>query len=1036
MLILGIDTGIASVGWAMIEISEGSLVIRGLGTWMFDAPETDKEHRPKSEIRREKRGQRRVIRRRRQRMAAIRRLLVAHGLLPDAGREALKQPGLDPWALRVAGLDRRLSDLEFAVVLGHLAGHRGFKSNAKAPKESNAAEESKMKQEMAKTCDRLAQWRTVAEMLVKDEAFQGRMHNRDGDYSRSILRDDLAAETRSLFSAQRRLGHNRAGEDLLAEFLEKAFTQRPLRDSDDKVGPCPFEPTQRRAAKHSFSFEMFRLLSRLAVLEVTEGRISRRLTHQEITAAAANFGATAKLSFTALRKKIGLGSAFRFATVKPEEEGRDVVARSGEAAAGTAALRTVVGEKAWAALLLTPDRLDQIAAVLSFREDKATICKGLEEAGVEPLVIGMIMDALEPGKSRLGKFSGAAHISAQAARVLIPHLSQGLVYSEACQAAGYDHTASRERSAFTTGQTGKAALAAIIRESRISPDLVGSPVARKALLESVKQVKAVIEIYGVPDAIHVELARDVGKSIEERRKIEAGIEKRNKQKDRMRKEFANDIGRPPENAEELLRFELWKEQDGFCLYTGEYISPKQIVAGDNSVQIDHILPWSRFGDDSYLNKTLCSFAANQAKKGRTPYEWFTAERSPEDWELFTARVEGIKYMKGLKKRNYLLKDGSAEVAERFRNRNLNDTRWATRLLAEALRALYPADEGKRRVYARSGSITNRLRQGWGLQWIKKDDDGERIPDDRHHALDALLVAACSESMLQRLTNAFQKSEARGDRRDFQALDQPCPGFREQALRAVGDVFVARAERHRARGRAHKDTIRQIVIREGVETVYERRRIADLKLADLDKIKDLERNKGIRDALAAWIEAGKPLATPPVSPQGHPILKVRLKAKQKVDVAIRGGAAERGEMAGVDVFRKTDAKGKTTYHLVPIYPHQIVGSETPPDRAIIAAKPEEKWTLITAEFEFLFRLSSHSYVVVTKPNGEIIEGYFKGVDRANGGISLATEPHNLAVVRHGIGTKTLQAIQKFHINRLGRRSEIVREVRTWRGKACI
>lgn len=1034
MQVLGIDGGIASVGWAMLEIGDEQAAVLGLGTWMFDTPETDKERRPKSEIRREKRGQRRVIRRRRQRMAAVRRRLADHGLLPDAGREALKCPGLDPWALRVAGLDRRLTSLEFAVVLGHLARHRGFRSNAKTPKASNAAEDSKMKQAMAATAERLQHWRTVGEMLVKDEAFQGRLHNRDGDYSRSVLRDDLAAETRRLFATQHRLGNPHANDDLLLEFSDLAFTQRPLQDSEDKVGLCPFEPAERRAAKHAYSFELFRLLSRLAALEVIEGRVSRRLTPPEISAAAADFGATAKLSFAALRKKIGLAPAFRFDGVKPEEESRDVVARSGEAAAGTAALRGVVGKAAWASLVLTPERLDRIAAVLSFREDKDSIRRGLDEAGVEPLVVGAIMDALESGQGRLDKFSGAGHISAKAARAVIPHLGQGRVYSDACTAAGYVHTDSRERSSFATGQTGKAALATIIREARISPDLVGSPVARKALLEAVKQVKAVIETYGVPDAIHIELARDVGKSIEERRKIEIGIEKRNRHKDRLRDEFAEKVGRQPQNGDELMRFELWKEQNSRCLYTDEYISPTRLVAGDNSVQVDHILPWSRFGDDSYLNKTLCTFTANQAKRGRTPYEWLSAERGLDEWAAFTARVEGIKYMKGLKKRNYLLKDGSEEVETRFRTRNLNDTRWATRLLAEALRALYPADEGKRRVLTRPGGITNRLRQGWGLQGIKKDDQGQRIPDDRHHALDAVITAACTESMLQRLTKAFQEAEARGDRRDFRALDEPWTGFREQVKRAVGNVFVARAERRRARGEAHAATIRQIAVRDGEDKVYERRRVLDLKPADLDRLKDPERNAGIRDALAAWFAAGKPVDQLPRSPKGDVITKVRLKAKQKVDVAIRGGAAERGDMAGVDVFRKTDAKGKVSYHLVPIYPHQIAQSEMPPDRAIVAHKPEEQWTSITREFEFLFRLSSHSYVMVTKPDGEVIEGYFKGVDRDTAGIKLASA-HNISELSSKIGTKTLSSIQKFHIDRLGCPSEIVREIRTWRGKAC-
>ena len=1035
MRVLGLDGGIASIGWALLEIDDGggSGSIVAAGTRMFDTPETDKERRPKNAIRGEKRGLRRVIRRRRQRMAAVRRLFFEHGMLATAGQDALKRPGLDPWELRVRGLDKRLTPEELAVALGNMARHRGFRSNAKgAP--ANSTEDGKVKKALEDTRDRLAKWRSVAEMLLKDEAFAGRLRNREGDYSRTVQRSDLEAETRLLFTRQRSLGNAAATVELMEAFQVIAFSQRPLQDSHDKVGDCPFEADEKRVAKHAYSFELFRFLARLASLTVVEGRIARRLTPQEIAAGCADFGATAKISFKALRKRIALAPDARFDKVKPDEEARDVVARTGEAAAGSHALRSVIGEAHWAALVRTPQILDDVAAVLSFREDLGSIRIGLQGAGTDSLVADTIMADLEDGRGKLARFSGAGHISAKAARALIPHLARGMVYSEACAAAGYDHTAGSERRVFDTGCIGKEALAAIIAGQRISPDLVGSPVARKALLEAVKQVKAVVEEYGVPDAVHVELARDVGKSIKERREIEAGIDKRNKQKDRLRIEFAENVGRPPAGAEELLRYELWKEQNGRCLYTDALISPHQLIAADNSVQVDHILPWSRFGDDGYTNKALCIARANQEKRGRTPFEWFAADKAPVEWDTFVARVEAIKYMKGFKKRNYLLKDGGDEVANRFRDRNLVDTRWATRLLAEALRAMYRGDEGRRRVFTRPGAITDRLRRAWGLQWLKKDEKGQRLADDRHHALDAIVVAATTERMLQRLTQAFKESEAKGDHRDFRSFSEPWLGFRQQAMAAVDGVFVSRAERRRARGEAHAATIRQVVVDDdGVATVYERRKVADLKPTDLERIKDPERNAAVVANLRAWMDAGKPADQPPRSPKGDVIAKIRLKTNKKVDVEIRGGAADRGEMARVDVFRKTNGRGVPQYFLVPIYPHQIATMDAPPAAAIVAHKPENFWAPVENN-EFLFSVFPHSLIAVTKPDGEVIKGYFKGVDRQGAQISLA-EPSNITNVRAGIGSKTLLAFEKYSVDRLGRCFGVSGERRTWRGAVC-
>ena len=267
--VLGLDIGIATLGWALLDQTETA--VRAAGVWTFDAPETPKEGVPKTAVRRLHRGQRRVISRRRQRMNAVRALFAEAGLLPNAAPGALKMPGLDPWRLRVEGLDRRLAGEELAVALGHIARQRGFRSNAKREAQANAvAETSKMKKAISQAQERLAQYRTVGEMLWRDERFRDRRgelppvfrgRNRDGDYSRTVLRADLEAEVRTLFAAQRRFGNRPATEDLQQRLAETAFAQRPLRDSEDRVGTCPFEPGERRTARRGYSFERFRLLS-------------------------------------------------------------------------------------------------------------------------------------------------------------------------------------------------------------------------------------------------------------------------------------------------------------------------------------------------------------------------------------------------------------------------------------------------------------------------------------------------------------------------------------------------------------------------------------------------------------------------------------------------------------------------------------------------------------------------------------------------------------------------------------------------------
>jgi CRISPR-associated endonuclease Csn1 len=929
--------------------------------------------------------------------------------------------------MRAMAHERLLSARELAVALGHIARHRGFKSNAKSRGE-NVAEDSKMKKAMAETQEKMA-GRTFGQLMASDPAFAGRKRNREGDYSRTPLRADLEAEVRAIFRAQQRRQNPAATPALEADFIATAFFQRGLQDSEKLLADCAFEPQEKRTSKRAFSFELFRYLSRLNTFTIEAGRNTRRLTQPELERAIAAFGSTKKISFKALRKILKLGDEERFAGVREQDEGNDCVARHGEAAAGTATLKAVLDGAAWDSLVKTPEKLDRIAEVITFREDLGNIRKGLEETGLDPLIIEALMQAVQDGI--FTKFAGAGHISSKACRNMIPHLAQGKVYSDAAAACNYDHTQSRERNAFNVGITGKQALKEILSRQIIDRSLVGSPIARKALIEAVKQVKAVAEAYGIPDAVHVELARDVGKGIEERREIERGIEKRNKEKERLRARFAEDVGEPCRTAEDLLRYELWLEQNGRCVYSDVLISPRDIVATSNAVEVDHILPWSRFGDDSFHNKTLCTAKANREKRGQTPYEWFGSNEA--QWAAYVARVQSLPALRGIKRRNYTLKD-AASAEERFRSRNLNDTRWVCRLLAECLKQLYPKDEGQRRVFTRPGALTDRMRRGWGLQWVKKNEKGERIADDRHHALDAIVCAATTEAMMQKLTKVFQKEEEMGGHRDFRALDQPWPGFREQTLAAVERVFVSRAERRRARGEAHAATIRSVSERDGERLVFERRRIGDLKDSDLDRIKDPERNAATIAALRAWIAAGKPEDAPPLSPKGDPIAKVTLRTNKKPDVSLRGGVVDRGEMARVDVFRKQNKKGAWQYYLVPIYPHQIATMEEPPKCAVQAHQDEARWPALDDTFEFMWSLVPMEYLEIETGKGQLIGGYYRGMDRASGNLEVSQHQDSDQRVR-GIGARTLRTLDKYHVDRLGRKLLVRMERRTWRGKVC-
>ena len=1086
MRIIGLDGGIASIGWAIIDLNpeDRSGTILACGTRMFNSPEGQDRSGPflKNADRRTHRGQRKVIRRRRQRMAKIRTLFKDNGLLENDRREALAGHGTDPWALRAQALERVLQPRELALVLGHIARHRGFKSNRKGEKIPNALPESKKGRGKAQqdekqgtldgvalTRQRLGEiteahpvYKTVGDMFARDPRYAERKRNRDGDYTRSIGRDEQEREVAAVFAAQRHLGNPLATEDLQQAFAAIAFHQRPLQSSLELVGDCPFVEGEKRASAFAPSFERFRFLSKLVTLRIVQGGELHSPGPDERRAAIAHFAKTKTYTWKALRKVLNLSDDATFYRVDPGKEDKDFV-RSAGAAAGTKTLIDIllpaIGEIETKTLLSGGEKLDRAMAVIAFNEDMDKIREGLEEIGLPSEAVEALCEAVIDNAFNFVK--GTGHISAAAARRLDPHLEQGLRYDQACEAEGWDHAAQREW--------------------KLSD--IRSPIAQKAAREMLKQIKVLEHAYGPFDRVHIEMARDVGKSIEERGSIESGIKRRTADREKAKEELEKLLQISRVTGEDILRYELWKEQKGRCLYSGKGIAPGAILASDNSVQVDHILPFSRFADNSFLNKTLCFTTANQNKRNRTPFEWKSQDQ-PEDWDRFRAEVDSLG-IKGLKKRNYLLMDAT-EREEVFRARNLNDTRFALRVVLGVLRRTYPdiedgvRQDGKplmrRRVFARPGAITAALRRVWGLESLKKDK-GERKPDDRHHALDAIVTACCSERLLQQATRHAQQQERRGEKFELRQLKTPwgeAEQFRREVGQAVLNVFVSRPESGRLRGKGHEATIKQIREVDGEEKLFERKAVNDLKLADLELIPQpqpygkIADPKRLRDQmvenLRRWIEAKEGLqarikaikgksdektalkqelaALKPYSAKGDVIRKVRLETNSKKAVDVRGGSADRAGMVRVDIFTKPNKKGVEQYYLVPVYRNDVYNDDgtlkdNPPSRAVQAHKPEDDWPVMNKDFIFKFSIYSFSLIEVTRPNGDVILGYFRGLDRAGGSITISAPENSLQLTR-GVGAKTLSSIKKFHVDRFGNYSshEIQQETRTWRGKACI
>lgn len=167
--ILGLDLGIASVGWSVVEIDEQENTKRliDVGVRTFDKAEVAKTGESLALARRLARSTRRLIRRRAFRLLKGKRLLKQHNVI---NKEELTTLPTDCWVLRVKGLDERLSPTEWSAVLLHLLKHRGYLSQRKNEAKSADKEMGALLSSVNSNHQLLVenQFRTPAEIAVKN----------------------------------------------------------------------------------------------------------------------------------------------------------------------------------------------------------------------------------------------------------------------------------------------------------------------------------------------------------------------------------------------------------------------------------------------------------------------------------------------------------------------------------------------------------------------------------------------------------------------------------------------------------------------------------------------------------------------------------------------------------------------------------------------------------------------------------------------------------------------------------------------------
>lgn len=1112
---LGLDVGIKSVGWCVLECDENGepIQINALNSRIFDAAEQPKTGASLAEPRRNARGLRRRIRRKSFRLERIRKLFSENGIELFETQDDLiclkdEYKNLDVVKLRSDALDKKLTEAEFARVLYSLARHRGFKSNKREG--AKDSDEGKLLGSIRKSEEEMREsgMRTRGEQLYKKYLMEGKpVHNKGGDYSMCVSRDILVKEIELLFEKQKEFGNNFATDENKEKYLDIFLSQRNFDEGPGKgsqytgshdVKKCEIYRDEDVAAKGTYTSEWTTIYQKINNLSIICGGDRRRLSNEERQIAVELAKKVDKVTYKAFRKAIKLDDDYRFSALNYSEKKKsDKKKNEGESKSDVVEINDVVDSLACEDKgdFITAKNSNKIVKALNDNlksdieliDEIAEICTKYKSENLfrsaiaESKIIDGRLDEETIEKLSKIDMKGYGHLSLHVLREILPYLEEGMVYSDAMQKAGHNHSEHNFEKQKYLGT----------KEVYDAIGGVTSPVVKRALSQTVKVIDAVIRQYGSPYAINIELARDMSMSKDERDKLKKENDARAAKNEAIRENIAKLNAMP--NSTNVLKYKLYEEQDHKCAYSMETLDINHLFE-DGYYEIDHIIPYSRSFDDSFNNKVLVLKRENQNKRNSTPVEYF--ERIGRDYDEVLAFWKAVYQKRNRKKLEFLQKK---EINEsEWKNRALNDTRYASRMLANLIKDYLLFDEKSKDKYGRvetvKGAITSYLRRFWGVQKIREDGD-------KHHAVDAAIIACVTPKTKNKIERYNQIKESRKMRNgqyvledgeicdsdyydknshlvlpypykefinelDARVMDEPVLmqnklrllGFNENYLMNAKPFVVSRMTSRKAKGCINEATVfsskyadnKYPTVCDGNNVIVKRTALANLKLDKNGEINGYFQPEGdvaLYNALKQRLvefdgDAKKAFATPIRKPcnsgQGNIVRTVKTYETYTGGGMIlekNKGIVKNDGMIRVDLYSK-DGK----YFGVPVYVADLYRGELP-KRAATQNKPQNEWRVIDDTYTFEMSIYQDDLLHIENKKGielkkkKDVENsakaqtktitddlvYFIGFNRSTA--SIEVEDTTGCYRRDGIGTQNIGKITKCEIDVLGNVQEI-------------
>ena len=836
---------------------------------------------PLNQQRRMKRSLRTNVERRAVRKRKLRRFLVEQGFLPAGDLEfAALLEAANPWHLRRDALTRALTHHEFGRILLHMCQRRGAVGvNLRAVEEGEGKqdEEGAVKEAIVHTRKEMA-GRTFGQMMADE--FDKRVKTiKTTDGGEVLVRDQIRNLNDNFeFHADRGIVR---GEFLRiwqeqSKFdspLAKKLTDQLKRQLDDPteddvyrhrgllfeqrrttwdlgvLGRCVLEPSDRCAPLADMHAQYFRVIESVNNIRITKtGEMEKPLNDEQRSKVIAALRSAKTASVATVRKALDIHTkavkAFYSLNIERDEDrplNTDWFYRS-------FAIGVFTVEK-WEAMS-KPQKEAVNRAVLSFDPESDAHAEELR-AGVQKwfgLMPEQADEFIEAWMTR-PKLEKRLKLSRRAIANLLEYMSRfdtannrwpTQINARESLAEDGDakdilsgkpvSPAQRQRYALGAKQMSKADRHFMKKHPDLLPPapFLSNPVVRKAIHEVRRHVIAYIRKFGrKPDRVVIEFARETtqpGKVRDEQLAL-------NRRRNAIREKIIEEVVKPAckgvfhKLSHNQLRMAvdrviLARQQRWVCPYSPagqEAGITDPIAATGSGLEIDHIVPYSRTGDNSLNNKVLVWQKSNRDKRNQTLREWwkdkFDEKAARMEWmqrpvkgdlEYFRPRDFGRKW----ENFNRVLKS-----SEEWKSSQLTDTAYAARqvkaYLSDALFGGKGTSEtgGDRNILITKGQYTAMLRRDWQLfQKLKTIGEGDEAKvsgvknrdDHRHHAIDALVIAMTDNELLPRLAKLAEVQEEHffktGEHAKRTPIEPPLgmgvAQFRRVVLSKVFDEFDA------------------------------------------------------------------------------------------------------------------------------------------------------------------------------------------------------------------------------------------------------